>query len=171
MSKSPDFWCAAETRCRYSQRADRACVTSTCAREIRVDRRNFFSIQYVRFFGAIIKPNHADVHICACENPVAIAFSKENVAHFLDAVQYFAIYAAANRLCRKQARALAMLLLDRIRRLREPVTAQVSRSRYSIALEPLKDSHVLASEFVPLAARPRNGGFLTITSASGQPRS
>ena len=48
--------------------------------------------KHATLFCVVIKSNHADVHVRACENPVAIAFSKENVTNFLDAVQDFAIY-------------------------------------------------------------------------------
>ena len=83
-------------------------MSALAAREVRINFATDLAVERARCFRAVIEADHADVNIRPSENPRPVALGEEDVAGFFDALQHFAVCAAANSLRRQQSGALAL---------------------------------------------------------------
>ena len=72
------------------------------------------AIKRFRTLRRIVKTNHANVDVCARENPPSVAFREKDAARFLDAFEHFAVRSAPNPLRREQSCASALSVFDQI---------------------------------------------------------
>ena len=93
--------------------------------EVGVDGGDGLAVERALLVRAVIKADHRNVDVRAVENPIAVALGEEDVAAFLDALEDFAVRAAANGLRGQQTDALDFAGDDMLPGFLEPIATEV----------------------------------------------
>ena len=103
----------------------------------------------------VVKSDHRNVDGRAVEDPVAITLGEEDVTSLFDALQDFAVFAAADTLGGEQARATESFPLDHVTCLLKPVAAEVASARYALVPNFEHGVDVLFAEVGPQEPAPQ----------------